>query len=162
LGIALARKGVPAEQPVLTDPPEITQPSNRWPSALHRKIVRLIILSGLLRRHQQQVNLGRVEPEVGNIKPSFAVDKVLEFNCKNVAIPTGEFGEAIVGDNVGALLGIGKGSSVMVGTCESPRTFAASTLPCPAMIMFVLSIRTGLLKPKRWIEVAICRICLLL
>jgi ParB-like chromosome segregation protein Spo0J len=41
------------------------------------------------------------------------------------------------------------------GTLGKARSFAASTLPCPAMISLSSLIRTGLVKPKRSILVAI-------
>ena len=41
-----------------------------------------------------------------------------------------------------------------------PRSFAASTRPWPARIVFALSIRMGLVKPKLRIDSAICFTCL--
>src|SRR6266568_6240951 len=47
----------------------------------------------------------------------------------------------------------------MVGTFDKPTSLAASTRPCPAMMLFSLSIRTGWVNPNSLMLAAIWRIC---
>ena len=56
-----------------------------------------------------------------------------------------------------ALLGVADDEVDLV----RPSSFAASTRPWPAMISWSSLIRTGLVKPKRSMEAAICLICFL-
>jgi hypothetical protein len=51
-------------------------------------------------------------------------------------------------------------STRTVGTSLMPMSFAASTLPCPAIIPSAPSMRTGLINPNSLMLTAICLICL--
>jgi len=68
--------------------------------------------------------------------------------CQQLAIPPGIFRELIVGNNIRADLGGGKMINADGRTSRMPTSFAASTLPCPAMIPLVPSIKNRIDKPK--------------
>ena len=91
---------IPAQQPVLAELPEITRDGDRWCAGVDlRDPVRIVV--GLGGVEDKAVDLRRVETDDLEIEVELDLAERLQLYRHQLLIPTGQLGQAVVGDDVG-------------------------------------------------------------
>ena len=99
------------------------------------------------------------QAEAGELDVELEIDQTLQLDREDLPVPAGVERELVVGKHVGAALGGAQVRQAQRRDLFQPRSLAASTRPCPAMISPSSVISTGLVNPNRSIELAICLTC---
>ena len=107
---------------------------------------------------EHEVDLG--EAEAGQLDIELEVDQRLQLDREDLLVPAGVERQLVVGEHIGAALGVGEvRQRAASAPTSSPSSLAASTRPWPAMISPSSETSTGLVNPNRSMLAAICLIC---
>jgi hypothetical protein len=97
---------IAAQEPVFSQSPQIPASRCRIPGQSWQEVFWLRPRGGHI--SQEQVDLRRLKPGQRDTLGRQKVDQLAELDRQDFAIPTGLFGEFIVGDHIGALLRLGE------------------------------------------------------
>ena len=103
----------------------------------------------LLKITDQLVDLDRLEAGDGDVEAFLneELGELGEFDGESLPVPAGILGDFVVGNQQARFCASLKPGSVMAGIFLRPRSFAASSRPCPASSTEFSSISTGTVKP---------------
>jgi hypothetical protein len=108
-GIGVFEEGIAAEEAVRADGPEVTRA--RDDGSVRVKAGRGVGGIGpvlLLAAFDQEIDLGRLESDHGEIEVEVDLGEALQLDREEVFVPACILGESVVGDDVGPDLGLGK------------------------------------------------------
>ena len=95
-----------AMQPVRTEQPGITRPGDRWSGGQRHAGIVGIGLGWDRCSLDQQIDLGHLEAGDLQVEIRGEVGEFAQLLAEQPVVPTGDFGQAIVGDHEGARLGV--------------------------------------------------------
>lgn len=109
----------------------------------------------------QRIDLWKFEPGQAQIEVKIKLGQILEFDAQQLPVPADSLRQPVVGNDIGANIGLAHVAEPQGRDLGQAKTFRGIDPAVSGMIPPPSSTRTGLVKPKRVIDAAICSICFL-
>ena len=97
--------GIPADQPMATELPDIAALGDSWAGFGVRNVIRRV-RSVAVPVVEEEIQLGGLEAGDLQIEIELELGKRLELDRQDLAIPAGQLGQPVVGDHIGPALGL--------------------------------------------------------